>query len=131
MFISNKVKIGPAGSKGRGIFAKSQIEPFEIIELSPYIEVPDFDHDILKLTIINYYWFCLLKKMCAVGLGYTSLYNHSDNCNAKFKINKKTRTIKIIAIAKIAPGEEICINYGYDASKTKLSEYLKRKNKKV
>jgi hypothetical protein len=51
------VRIKSAGRKGRGVFAKKQIEPGEIIEISPYIEVPDFDHDILKLTIINYYWF--------------------------------------------------------------------------
>ena len=91
MFITNKILIKSAGNKG-GVFASKKILAGEI---SPYIETPEFDYSKLKKTIVNYYWYGVCGFICGIGLGYTSLYNHSKKNNAEFIINKKRRLIKI------------------------------------
>lgn len=46
-----------------------------------------------------------------IGFGYLSLYKKdAKNYNAKFQLDKKTKTIKIIACKTIKPQEEIIIN---------------------
>lgn len=124
MYISDKILIKRAGEKGLGVFAAKKIESGELIEVSPYIETPKFDFNKLKKTILNYYWFKVKEMVCGIGLGYTSLYNHSEGNNAEFIINEKEKSITIISISCIFPGEEILINYGYDSSKIKVSNYI-------
>jgi SET domain-containing protein len=106
--------VGAAGKKGRGVFAKKGLRRGEIIEISPYIEVPPRDDRRLSDSIIESYWYEVRGKWSAIGLGYTSLYNHSKEPNADFSINAKRRTITIKATKTITRDEEITINYGYE-----------------
>ncbi|MEO7164483.1 MAG: SET domain-containing protein-lysine N-methyltransferase [Bdellovibrionia bacterium] len=108
-----KVYIGSAGKKGRGVFAKRPLKKGEILESSPYIEIPPRDGRKLTDTIINSYWYDLDSKSAAIGLGLTSLYNHSENPSAKFSINRRRKMITITAIRNILPKEEISVHYGY------------------
>ena len=110
---SSKVYVGPAGKKGRGVFAGRSLKKGEVLESSPYIEIPPRDGKKLTDTIINSYWYDLDKKSAAIGLGFTSLYNHSENPCAKFLINRRKRIITIKAIRDILPKEEISVHYGY------------------
>ena len=93
--------VAPAGKKGRGVFAKKKLQRGEIIEISPYIEVPPRDDRKLSDSIIESYWYEVKGKWSAIGLGYTSLYNHSLEPNADFSINSKRRTITIKALKSI------------------------------
>jgi uncharacterized protein len=111
---SSFVYVGSAGKKGRGVFARKRLKKGETIESAPYIEIPPKDDKKLSGTIIESYWFEVKGKWSALGLGFTSLYNHSENPNATFFINQKSRTIRIQATQAISKDEEILINYGYE-----------------
>ena len=114
MLKMQKVYVGSAGKKGRGVFASKRLKSTEVIETSPYIAIPPRDDKKLTDTIINSYWFDLENRWGAIGLGLTSLYNHSTEPNAAFSISKRSRTITIKAIRPILRGEEITIDYGYE-----------------
>lgn len=129
-FISKKLKIKTTKSSGRGVFANIKIEKGEIIEISPLIIIPFFDLKKLNKTIISYYWYFFTKKECAIGLGLSSLYNHSDDNNSEFVILNKFKMIKIIATKEIKKGEEVRINYGYDVRKHNIKKFF-LSNKKV
>lgn len=113
-FVSFKIKINRAGSKGRGVFAKSFIKKGEILEVSPYIEIQGSDYRQIEESILMYYWYEVQSRIRAIGLGYTSLYNHSKENNADFTVLQKSKHIKIKAVKDIKKGEEIHLNYGYD-----------------
>ncbi len=112
------IKVGNAGKKGRGVFAITNISKDSIIEKSPYIHIPSKDFEDLQETIIERYWFYVSgrddRATCAIGLGYTSLYNHSKKPNADWIILPRSKMIKIIALRDIRKGQEITINYGYE-----------------
>ena len=106
--------VAPAGKKGRGIFARKNMKRGEVIEISPYIELPPADYIRCRDSVINEYRYEVKGRKCALGLGYTSLYNHSEESNADFTVNSKRRTITIKAVKSIKRNEEITINYGYE-----------------
>lgn len=105
--------VGRAGRKGRGVFARKRLTSGELVESSPFIVIPPRDDSRLSDTIVESYWFEVKGKWSAIGLGFTSLYNHSEEPNATFLVSKKRRTITIKAIKSIKRDEEITINYGY------------------
>ena len=108
------VYVASAGKKGRGVFAQKKIKKGQTIESAPYIQIPPKDDKKLSGTIIESYWFEVKGKWSALGLGFTSLYNHSEKPNATFYINQKSRTIRIQSTRPIAKDVEILINYGYE-----------------
>jgi SET domain-containing protein len=108
------IKIKKAGSKGRGVFAIKRFKKGEVIEISPYIETLEQDYNKLCKTMLMSYWYEVSGNKCAIGLGFTSLYNHSLSPNASFSVREKSKTIKIVAYRDIDIGDEICFNYGYD-----------------
>jgi len=109
--------VGSAGKKGRGVFARKRLGSGTVIEVSPYIQVPPKDDSKLSDTVIESYWYQVRGKWSAIGLGHTSLYNHSEEPNADFSINSRRRTITIKALKPIRRDEEITINYGYELDK--------------
>ncbi len=99
---------------GRGIFASEHIKKGEIIEVCPVIELSWLDFHHIKQTLLNNYIFTWNKnrKTIAVGLGCSSLYNHSyENANATYI--KKYRAKKLIyqALQDIGKDQEILVNY--------------------
>jgi len=108
IFIS-KSKIKGAG---KGVFAKDEIIQGDIIERCPVIEVSLKDpanNDEGKL--VDYFFY--FGEGLAIALGFGSLYNHSYNPNATYKINLSNKTIDFIAIKNINSREEITVNYNY------------------
>ena len=92
--------------KSKGVFATKNYKKDDIIELCPCIQVNSNTGG-----LVRDYLFYLNDKFSLLGLGYCSLYNHSDDNNAKFNIidNKK---IRITCVKDINEGEEITVNYG-------------------
>ena len=113
------IEVKSAGKKGRGIFATQFIPKGTVIEKSPYISIPSKDFEELMTTVIRYYWFYVsggkrANPNCAIGLGHTSLYNHSKNPNAEWHVSSRSKTIKITTLRDIRKGQEITIHYGYE-----------------
>jgi len=107
----HKVRIGDAGSKGRGIFAVVPIERGEAVEVAPALKIPVADIDAVNSTFLAYYSFLQRDGLELIGLGYISLYNHSFEPNATFVL--MPRAIMITALRRIAEGEEISFDYGW------------------
>lgn len=110
-FHCDKVRVGDAGHKGRGVFAAVPIKKGEGIETAPALVIPDADVDRVASTILSSYTFAKRDAYEIVALGYASLYNHAFDPNAHFVIVRDA--ILIVALRAIAEGEEICFDYGW------------------
>lgn len=47
----------------------------------------------------------------ALALGYGSLYNHANPSNLRFETGGEALVLRLVAVAEVAPGEELTINY--------------------
>lgn len=105
---------------GLGIFACQSFKPGVVIETSPVILMEQQDKDFLQTTMLFSYYFVVGDKNfpVALGLGYSSLYNHAYQANATYSISVKNACIKIKACKNIKPGEEITINYNGNPNDT-------------
>ena len=110
---SSAVAIKPSNLHGNGVFAQQLFKPGTLIETAPVILMEQTDKDFLQTTMLYSYYFVVGDKKfpVALGLGYSSLYNHSYNANAVYSISLKNASIKIRAFKTIKPGEEITLNY--------------------
>ena len=117
--MNGKIYVEQTPDKGRGVFALITFSEGDVIEVAPFIKVPGKDYEKVTNTVLNNYWYDLNKKDCAVGLGYTSLYNHANEPNATYVLNSKNQTIKIVALKDIVKDQEITIDYGYDPAEVK------------
>lgn len=118
---SRGIRVGPAGKKGRGIFATKEFLTGDLIERSPILLIDDKeDIEWIQETSLDNYWYSGDESQ-AFGLGYTSLYNHSYRPNAIYHLDEHAEVITIVALRTIKKGAEITINYNGDPKdKTKL-----------
>ena len=110
-----QLSVAPLEGRGRGVLAMAKIQEASVIEVAPLLLVPRQE---LMGSLLREYVFSYKKKdrsLSAVGLGYASIYNHSFDSNAKFRVMKD----RIVFTAKrdIEEGEEICINYDWSPQK--------------
>lgn len=98
---------------GLGVFASHDIKKGEIIERCPIIEIPKHDSSSLNENILVTYFFYFGKdrKRVAIALGFGSIYNHTYNPNAKFRIRQKDLVIDFVALKHIKKDNEITVNY--------------------
>ncbi len=107
---------------GWGVFTKETIYAGEIIEIAPVIVYP---RKLMEVAI----WACQAEGITdgelkidqysinwqaqgAVMLGWASIYNHSDNPNAKFIADYELNIIGIQATRNIEEDEQILVSYG-------------------
>ena len=88
----------------RGVFANKDFNKNDIIEIAPSIEDNNYKKSILKDYVFTD------KNKTVIGFGYSSLYNHSNNFNANWKIADDY--ILITAVKDIKKDEEIFTDYG-------------------
>ena len=98
---------------GRGVFAQHTIKIGTVIEECPIIKMKLQEMTVRKHMLLNYYAFMIdeQNEYTGIALGYGSLYNHSDNCNAYYYFNKEKELMIFEAIQPISKDEEITINY--------------------
>jgi SET domain-containing protein len=98
---------------GNGVFAGQLFKAGAVIEIAPVILMEQQDKDFLQTTMLFSYYFVVgdEKFPVALGLGCSSLYNHSYSANAAYSISIKDASIKITACKIIYPGDEITLNY--------------------
>ncbi len=105
--------------KGRGVFAIQQIAPATVIEEAPVVIVPGAECADLERTILHDYYFHWDGDpdgdgSGAVALGFVTLCNHSSRPRARIVRNLDRQTMSLVAIADIAAGDEVTIDYGCD-----------------
>jgi uncharacterized protein len=95
---------------GKGVFASVDIKKGEIIEVAPILvlEFSDFIDTKWNLLFEYYFW---MDDYVALALGYGSMYNHSKDANAEYKLDRENQTITFTAIKDIEKGSEILFNY--------------------
>ena len=97
-------------NSGRGVFAGKNFGIGEIIEVAPILilEFSDFTYTKWNLLFEYYFW---MDDYVSLALGFGSLYNHSKNANAKYKLDRKKETITFTASKDIKKDQEILFNY--------------------
>lgn len=120
---SNKVYVAQSqiSNSGRGVFAKCDIQKDELIERCPVIEVSATDTANLNESALVTYFFYWGKdkNQTLIALGFGSLYNHSYQPNAIYKVNHQEKIMDFIALKDIKKDEEITINYKQGNQKNK------------
>jgi len=109
-----EIRTDPA--KGRGVFARTPIAAGNLIEAAPVIVVPPAHCALLDKTILHDYYFHWdgdpdRDGSGAVALGLVALCNHSRRPNARVRRNLAQETLDLFALAPIAAGDEVTIDY--------------------
>ena len=90
LITSDKIYIRQSriANAGRGVYARRDIKKDEIIEKCPIIEVPKHDVANLRESILVTYFFYFgkNKERLIIALGFGSIYNHTYEPNATYKI---------------------------------------------
>lgn len=102
------IEVKKSNISGLGVFATRNIKKGEVIEKCPCVK----DKNKNFYGKLNNYVFKLNNKQSVVALGYCSIYNHQDNYNAKWTIDKNGKIMTLIALKDIPKGKEIYNNYG-------------------
>lgn len=107
------VRVGDSPVHGLGVFATRDIEAGEVIERSPVLVIDDEHEELVAGTALDGYCFTWDGGL-AVGLGWTSLYNHAATPNARYWTMPEHGLIEIVAHTDIREGEEVFVTYNGD-----------------
>ena len=111
-YIHDKIYLDKSPVGGRGVFAKEDIREGDIIEIAPII-LEELHNILSKSTIMNYVFYSDTDEdEYAIAFGYGSMYNHNDNNNAAWTIDRDALTITFTALSDIPKGSEIFVSYG-------------------
>jgi len=102
----NKLIVKKSSKHGYGVFAGKTLKKGEKIE-ECYIIISRKGGD---KGLEDFYFDA--KGKSAVFLGFGSIYNHSDDPNADYRISMTNHVATIKATTKIPKGKEIFISYG-------------------
>ena len=113
---NDRLEIRSDPAKGRGVFAIAPIPAGTLIEAAPVIIMPAADCARLDKTILHDYYFHWDgdpdgEGRGAVALGLVSLCNHAKRPKARVRRNYARDTLDLVALAPIAAGDEITIDY--------------------
>jgi SET domain-containing protein len=105
--------IGASTIHGRGVFSSKALAAGELVEQAPLILINNTEDELLKQTQLYHYYFVVAntETPVAIGLGFSSMYNHANPANATYAINLRTQLITVKTVRAIAADEEITINY--------------------
>ncbi len=114
------ISIQQSNIHGRGVFACRKFKSGTVIETAPLILLSATDKAFLQGTSLFSYYFLIenADTPAALGLGYSSVYNHSYDPNAEYTINLKNATLVIKACKTIFPNHEITLNYNGSVNDT-------------
>lgn len=112
-----KIYVKESPVHGLGVFASEKITNGEVFEICPIVDMGMKPGE-SSPTLLDYRFnwpqgFEWEKQV--VGLGYASLYNHSNDANAAWRSDYNNNVFEFYAIKEILPGEEIFVYYGGDA----------------
>jgi uncharacterized protein len=113
--------INCTSDKGRGVFTKEAIAADTVIEIAPVIVMNSIERVHLDQTLLHDYIFEWGddRKLCALALGWVSIYNHSYQSNCEYLMDFEEKGIIIKAVLDISAGDELTINYNGDFNNAK------------
>ncbi len=111
--MSNKITIRGTKKYGRGLYAASNINKGEIIEVSPVVPMTKFKQNQITATFLNLYVFGWGFDGAALALGVGSLFNHSSRANVRYLCDIQRKEMTFLALKPIKKGQQLFINYGY------------------
>lgn len=110
------IKVQTTPRFGRGVFATQDIGQDVIIERAPLIVLDEADTKMVRdSNVLVYYDFSFNDQFSAIAGGYGSFYNHSANPNVDWEVDQEAREIKYWTVRPVKKGEQLFINYGYEA----------------
>lgn len=107
-FIDPRLYVKWREGLGHGVFSKESIPKDTFVEIAPVLEFNSKDGvpgPIMDYTVA---W----NGNLGVGLGWTMLYNHSDDSNCAFSMNLYDGLLAILSKREIKEGEELTVDYG-------------------
>lgn len=109
-----KIYVKKSPIHGLGVFAGEKITKDEMIEECPILTLPINQGESSGLLLdYRFNWPQGTEwEEQVVGLGFASLYNHSESPNAYWISNYEKRTFNFIASQDIEVDEEIFVWYG-------------------
>lgn len=108
-FIDHRLKIGWDEKLGYGVFALEPIPEGQFIEIAPVIIIES-----MPKNEFSGYVFAWTDGKLATSLGWTMIYNHSDNNCCEFSTNAQHKLLAIITTKDIIAGQQLTVNYGPD-----------------
>lgn len=107
-FVDQRLKVGWSEEFGYGVFAKEHISKGEFVEIAPVVILDDMPEGDLARYVIAW------NGRLAVSLGWTMLYNHSDQNSCVYSSNFHEGLLGIMTAREILPGEQLTVDYGPD-----------------
>jgi SET domain-containing protein len=109
------LRVTEISGKGRGLVAIEPIGRGELLEAAPVVRLEERDRlpDGHPLSDYAFAWDETPFEE-AIAFGLVSLCNHSDRPNATVVRDYPNRCLRLVAVADIAPGEEVVFRYGVE-----------------
>jgi len=107
-FIDPRLHVTWREGMGHGVFSKDSIPKDTFVEIAPVLEFNSKCGDHGSIMDYAVAW----NKALGIGLGWTMLYNHSDDSNCAFSMNLHDGLLAILSIRDIQAGEELTVDYG-------------------
>jgi len=126
LYLNPSISISKSTIHRWGVFATADIAKFDVLQESPYCT---FTYKELKKKsdIVMRYTYDAFDNPgtsdLVMGFGFAALYNHSTDNNAAYELDTVNEVMRHYAVADIAAGEEIFIDYGYEDDDCAFGDY--------
>ena len=110
----------------RGVFATQMYFPGDLIEAAEIIPLSVEDTQHILGTLLRIYTYAMNETQDCIVLGNGCLYNHSDEPNVTYSIDKNSsgRTVMTYrAKTLIKPDDQLFISYLQDDGNVDLNSY--------
>ncbi len=103
--------------KGKGVFAKINIEKDTVIDIAHVVPIPNKDYKKIRKTVLFNYCYIWEDPehnpefKNAITLSISQFINHSYEPNVRYLYDYKLKVMEFSAVRDIAKGEEILVNY--------------------
>jgi SET domain-containing protein len=118
IFLNDSVKVKfISPSKGKGLFAKKDMQKDTVIDIAHVILIPNKDYRLLEKTNLSNYCFVWENPKYksefrnAIAMSICQYMNHSYQPNVRYEYNYRNDTIKFITMRNILKDEELTLNY--------------------
>lgn len=105
LYRNPKIQIKRSPVQGWGIFANEPLKKYELLEESPIIIVEP--SELANPHNLGRYFAGLKDNNVFIGLGYGSLYNHSQTPNVAWYVDGVNYTQNYYTLRDIDAGEEL------------------------